>query len=216
MKTQLTDILDYKEPITKIYLVRHGQTNANKNRLLFGRLDWDLNKDGIKEAQDISIKLSKILKNTKIDYLISSPLKRAKHTAKTILQKVKAKQTIINKDLIEKSEGTWEGKTFWQVRNEDYANFSKWIKNPLKNRPPNGESTHDLNIRVKRFYKLILKKYQGKNIVIVAHSGPIKLFLLNVLGLNIKKFWNIRVDCGSLTEIHLSKKHSVVWSMNQV
>ena len=211
-----SNILDYKEPITKIYLVRHGQTNANKNGLLFGRLDWDLNTDGIKEAKNISIKLSEALKNINIHCLISSPLNRAKHTAKIISKKLNIKNITIDKDLTEKSEGLWEGKTFWQVRNEDHANFLRWITNPLRNKPPKGESTYDLNLRVQKFYKLILKKYTGKNIIVVAHSGPIKLFLLKILGLPIEKFWNIKVDCGSYSEIHLSKRHCIAARLNNL
>ena len=54
------DTLDYQEPITKIYFVRHGQTNANKNRILCGYFDIDLNKEGIRQTHKAALRLSKI------------------------------------------------------------------------------------------------------------------------------------------------------------
>ena len=82
------DTLDYKEPITKIYFVRHGETKANKERILFGQLDLGLNKNGVKQAKQVANILSKI----KADYIISSPLKLAIDTAKIITKKVKIKK----------------------------------------------------------------------------------------------------------------------------
>lgn len=206
------DILDYKEPITKIYFVRHGETKANVKQLLFGHLDWDLTVKGIKQAKNVGASLALA---QRYDYIISSPLKRAKHTAKIIAKCLPAKKIIIDKNLIEKSEGIWEGKDFWDVRKNDSTNYYKWLKNPFKNRPPKGESVSDMDKRVKKFYKTVLKKYPGKNIIVVSHSGPIRLFILNVLKANINKFWHLKVGCGSVTEIHISKKHAVIYKVNK-
>ena len=206
------DTLDYKEPITKIFFVRHGETRANVHHLLFGHLDWDLTKNGIQQAKKAGAGLASA---QSYDYIISSPLKRAKHTAKIIAKKLKIKKIITDKNLMEKSEGIWEGKDLWQVRKEDPKNYYRWLKNPFKNKPRKGESIADLNKRVKKFHKTILKKYLGKNIIIVSHSGPIRLFILNILGSDIKKFWHLQIGCGSITEVHISKKHAVVQSMNK-
>ncbi len=205
------DTLDYKEPITKIYFVRHGQTNANKQGLIFGRLDWDLNTEGVNEAKRVASRLSEI----KADHIIASPLVRATHTAKIIARKLKIKKIVIDKNLIEKSEGKWEGKNYWKVRTEDPKGYQNWLKNPYKNKPPGGESVVELNNRTKKFYKTILKKYSGKNIIVVGHSGPIRLFLLNILNSEINKFWHLKIENASVTEIHLSKKHAMVWTVNR-
>lgn len=213
------DILDHKEPITKIYFVRHGQTKANKYRLLFGKLDWDLNKKGVKQAKKVANRLIRIRAGVNpapiFHYIISSPLERAKHTAEIISKKIKIPRIIVDKDLIEKSEGTWEGKSFWEVRSEDPKGYYKWVRDPFKNKPPGGESVLDLTKRVKRFYKTVLKKYLGKNIIVVAHSGPIRLFILSLLKASIDKFWYLKIECGSITEVHVSKKHAVIWSVNE-
>ena len=207
------DVLDYKEKITKIYFVRHGQTRANQLHLLFGHLDWDLTKEGVKQAK---LAANKLVSKGKIDYIISSPLKRTKHTAKIIAKRfVRAglaptPKIIIDKNLIEKSEGIWEGKSFWDVRKKDLKHYLKWIKDPFNNKPPKGESVKDLNKRVKSFHKTILQKHLGENIIVVSHSGPIRLFILNLLGVNIEKFWYLKTECGSVIELSVSKKHALI------
>lgn len=214
LKKDIADVLDYKEKITRIFFIRHGETKANKHKLLFGHLNWDLNKDGVKQIKLTAYKMSKLLNNQKADLIISSPLKRAKHSAIIIARKLNVKKIIIDKNLIEKSEGGWEGKTYWDVRKLDPYSYYKWIKNPYKNRPQKGESVSDLNKRVINFRKTIFRKYLGKNIIVVTHSGPIRLFLLNILDLDIEKFWYLKVDCASISEVHLSKKHAMIWSVN--
>ena len=221
-KPDPADVLDYKEKITNIYFVRHGQTKANKLQLLFGHLDWDLTKEGIRQAKKAAKHLVEVgLKPTSsFHYIISSPLKRTRHTAKIIAKSLvragftPAPRLIIDKNLIEKSEGVWEGKSFWDVRQEDPKNYLQWIKDPFNNKPPKGESVKDLNKRVKDFHKTVLKKYSGKSIIVVSHSGPIRLFLLNLLGVDIRKFWYLKVECGSISRVNVSKKHSVILSIN--
>jgi len=209
------DVLDYKEPITKIYLVRHGETKANVHNLLFGHLDWDLNKTGRQQAEKTAKKLQLLTKKGDIKCIITSPLRRAKSTSKIIGKKLKIKKIIINKDLIEKSEGVWEGMNYWQARKQDPINYKRWIKNPFYIRPPKGESIEELRIRVNRFYKNILKKYPGQSIIVVSHSGPIKMLVLIALKMHITKFWYLKAECASITELHLSKKHAMLWGLNK-
>ena len=100
------DILDYKEPVTKIYFVRHGQTKANKNGLIFGQWDLPLNQTGIKQAKKTAEKLAKIARKEKIDAILCSPLTRTKQTASIIAKKLvgangRSPKITINRNLIE-------------------------------------------------------------------------------------------------------------------
>lgn len=205
------DPLDYKEKITKIFFVRHGQTKANKEGLIFGQWDLSLNKEGVKQAKQTAQKLTS---PPTFDYIISSPLKRAKQTAKIISKKLKLKKIIIDKNLIEKSEGNWQKKNYWEIRKLDPLNYKRWLIDPIRKKPPGGESILELNKRVKKFQRKILNKYNGKNIIVVTHSGPIKVFILNLLKADISRFWHLKVDCGSITEVYLSKKHATIRSIN--
>ena len=213
-KRKPKDILKTKEITSEIFLVRHGETEANRKKLLFGHLNWDLNKTGTRQIQNCSKKLKQLIKDKEISCIITSNLLRAKHSAKIISKVMGIKNIIIAKDISEKSEGILEGKTYQEFRKTNYKNYIKWLKDPLNFRPKKGESINDLNKRVSRFYNLLKKKYHGKNIIIVTHSGPIKVILLNTLESNIKKFWNLRVDCGSVSTITISRKHATINALN--
>ncbi len=212
MRKKKLDLLDYQEPVTKIYFVRHGETLANKKRLIFGHLDWDLTNKGIKDSYKTSKVLYKEIK--KVDFIISSPLKRTMHTAEIIAKQFKTKKILTENNLIEKGEGIWEGKNYWEVRENDYKNYLKWLKDPLGYRPYKGESIKDMNKRIIKFQKSILNNYSGKTLIVVSHAGPIRLFLLNLLKSDLNNFWSIQIKCGSITEINISKKQFTLVRIN--
>ena len=64
----------------KIYVIRHGETDVNIQNRINSLNDDDLNENGIKQAKD----LRNELKNIDYDFIISSPLKRTKHTAELL------------------------------------------------------------------------------------------------------------------------------------
>lgn len=215
-RKEVLDVLDYSEPITKIYFVRHGQTRANKERLVVGQWDLPLNDLGKKQALRAGSMLAKIEKKEKIDLIIASPLKRTRQTAKLVASKLKVKKIITDPNIMEKSEGHWEGSSYWQIREKDPKNYYKWLEDPFRIKTPGGESVVDLKRRVEKFRKMLLSKYRGKNIVVASHSGPIRMFALNILDTDVDKFWCLKVENGSITEVHLSKKHTTIWAINRV
>lgn len=143
-----------------LYIVRHCQTDANKNGVFQGRADMPLNEEGKKQA----VELAKKFKNIKIDYILSSPLKRAIETANHISEETKTPIKIY-KDLIERSFGNMEGKLPTQEFNIDLlvdfeANYNK----------NNVETIRDLFKRVYSSIEKITHEYSNKNIVIVTHA----------------------------------------------
>ena len=97
----------------KILLVRHGETDFNKNKRIQGHTDIPLNETGEDQAINAGSKISKY----DVDAAFSSPLKRAKQTARLMLDNSKNSSNkeleIITDDrLIEKYFGDFEGSTF--------------------------------------------------------------------------------------------------------
>ena len=97
----------------KILLVRHGETNYNKNKLIQGHSDIELNETGRNQAASAGEKLS----DHNIDYAFSSPLKRAVETARLMLDNSNNSQNVskeitTDERLIEKFFGDFEGSTF--------------------------------------------------------------------------------------------------------
>ena len=82
----------------KIFLIRHGETESNKNRIIQGKIDEGLSKKGIKQAECLADRL----KDEKIDLIISSEYKRAAETADKIKSQHPSSNLILKKELIKK------------------------------------------------------------------------------------------------------------------
>ena len=148
--------------ILKIYLVRHGQVNHNLKKI-YSNEDEDLNETGIKEAYELREKLE----NISYDVIISSPLKRALHTANIINSK--NKEIIIDERLRERNPGNLSGKPLEVTNREEYWNYYAKIQYGTS------ENIRDFFDRVKDFLDE-LKTREYKSIIIVAHSGISKVF----------------------------------------
>lgn len=148
--------------ILKIYLVRHGQVNHNLMKI-YSNEDEDLNETGIKEAYELREKLE----NISYDVIISSPLKRALHTANIINSK--NKEIIIDERLRERNPGNLSGKPLEVTNREEYWNYYAKIQYGTS------ENIREFFDRVKDFLDE-LKTREYKSIIIVAHSGISKAF----------------------------------------
>ena len=148
--------------------VRHGQTYWNKNGIMHGQYDIPLNYTGIKQAK----KVSEELKHEHFDLCFISTLQRAKSTAYSILLYHKNTKVYYDNRLMELSKGLLEGKHLNSeklLKSEDY-NFIKKF---------NIESKKEFYTRVKEFIDKIESKYKNKKILIVAHSGTIKMLFFS-------------------------------------
>ncbi len=156
--------------MNEIFLMRHAQTEANKNFIVQGRMDNPLNEDGETQA----IKVGEYFKNNDInfDVVISSPLKRAYKTAVLVTKgMVIPHPVIIDKGLIERNFGDYDGKEI----NDDYYYM---IKRGLV---PNMETNEVLEKRVISALKDICNKFPDKKMLVVTHSHVIKAILTNMV-----------------------------------
>ena len=168
----------------QILLTRHGQTEWNVLKKVQGKVDIELNATGIKQAEETALKL----KNTAIDIIISSPLKRARQTAE-IINKEKNLPIIIDDRISERDFGEFEGKNRNEFSFEDFWSYKK-AENYEK-----AEKIQDFFERIYSFLDDIKEKYKDKRILIVAHGGvsiPFRCYfegipdIENLTGLGLK------------------------------
>lgn len=153
----------------KIYLFRHGETDWNKNGSIQGQTDIPLNSTGIKQAQELAERLYD--ENIPIHKIYTSPQKRAKETALIVADKLKL-DCIEKEDLKEICFGLWEGLTWTQVK-QDYSDiYEEWYVNRRYKATPEGESYHDLLVRVVGELKEIINENRN-DVALIAHSAVI-------------------------------------------
>ena len=148
---------------TIICLIRHGQTDWNKQKLIQGRINNPLNDEGILQVKEVG----KILKEKDPfwDILIASPLDRAIHSANLLKEELNLKtDIIINPDVIERDFGKAEGQNI----TEEIYDLIK------KDEVENLEKSADLQNRALNAILNIAQNYKGKKILIATHSHFIK------------------------------------------
>ncbi|HOP56571.1 MAG TPA: histidine phosphatase family protein [Bacillota bacterium] len=156
--------------MNELILIRHGETDANRNYVVQGRFDNPLNEYGMKQALETGKFLRQ--RKEKIDLVFSSPLKRAFMTARLILEGMQTKKSIIvHQNLIERNFGDYDG----QKITDEYADLIK------HGTIPNMEKNEDLELRVFETLQEICEKYPGKKIMVVTHSHVIKAILVRLV-----------------------------------
>jgi len=160
--------------VNSLILVRHGETDWNREDRIQGGLDIPLNGVGRKQAKGIALKLA----NVPINYILSSRLSRAYETAMEITR-LHRLQVVTDSRLDELRQGKWEGMKTSEARILYPFLYSKWKRNPTSATPPGGESVREVFQRTKDFLEQNIIPQSGTG-VIVAHkviNALIRLFL---------------------------------------
>jgi broad specificity phosphatase PhoE len=198
----MVDLLDSSENIKTIYLVRHGETLATRKGTICGQSDVALNQEGIEQAEVIGAWFGDI----GVESIFASPLSRTVQTADIIAKYAQLTTYYKHSGLVEKKEGEWEGKTYWQVREESPKLWEKWSNDPINFAPPGGESVKDFVARVGRALNDIIKNYAtGNKIVLVTHAGVIRSVMMNSLDIPVENFFRIDVPVASVSRIDWSE-----------
>jgi len=195
--------------MTKVYLVRHGQTDWNKKLTFRGRIDVPLNEAGHREAKAIS----DALKDKNIGAIYTSPLRRSIETAQPIA-KFFHLEIVPVQGLIDISYGNWEGLTFSEVKKQYSDQYEKWEKKPDLIRFPHGETLDEAKERSFRAFKDIIKENPGKSILIIPHRVINKVLLCALLGLSNSHFWEIKQDTGCINLIEYLNNRFILSLVN--
>ena len=166
--------------MTRIIMVRHGQSMANAERRFAGHSDFDLSGLGHKQAQRAAAYL---LKNEKIDVIYSSDLLRAYHTATPVSE---AFGLPVNKDtsLREIYAGEWEALTLTEIAERYPQDFFIWKNEYAASRPTGGESTVEVYERIVPHILELAQENEGKTILLATHATVVRAFIAYAQGLS--------------------------------
>lgn len=160
------------------YLCRHGQTDANKQRLLQGTsVDLTLNETGILQAKSLLNKLA----DKNIELVVSSALKRAKQTGNILANGLKV-DNLMDSRLNECNFGKFEGLPIETIKEKHTRLYDLWIHPEpytFSTKFPGGETQqHAYN----RFMSALedMMKLRETNIAIISHGGIIGLVLASL------------------------------------
>jgi probable phosphoglycerate mutase len=188
----------------RLLLVRHGETQWNRESRFQGIRDIPLNETGKQQAQ----KTADFLKNIALDFAITSPLLRPKETAEIILEKHPHITLETDSKLTEICHGLWEGKLETEIEKDFPGLLNQWKEKPETVQMPEGENLQQVWDRAVFAWNEIVRKYsnnsEAKTILVVAHDAINKVILCYLLGLKPDNFWNIKQGNGAVSVIDYS------------
>jgi len=175
--------------MTNIFLIRHGQTQWNLKKLFRGWVDIALSPVGIRQAEATA----KVLSGFNIDAVYSSPLSRARQTARIIARPHGLGIACLDglKDL---NFGHWQGLPHQKVRKQWPEIYGKWLRKPHKIRIPGGETLDEVRRRSRSALDQILTRHDNGTVAVVSHRVVNKVLLCALLNLDNSYFWQIKQD----------------------
>jgi len=180
----------------KLYLVRHGQSEANVGKGVVGTKAI-LTKVGVEQARRIGMHFE----NKKIDKIYCSKLTRAKNTLKEIRPYLKKTPLTFTKEINEQYRGIYDA---------DREGYKKALKASgqvgHEFRPPNGENLYDLEERAQKFLDFLKKRHTKDNVLVVGHGMFFRFLILRIFKLHMRE--------GSYFELHNAGVSSFVFDKN--
>ena len=183
--------------ITRILLLRHGQSVANVEKFFAGQTNIPLTPLGEEQAK----LASESLRDLHIDRIFSSPLDRAYNTALP-LAKLRGMEVTRRPEFIEWCAGKWEGLPFDKIKENFPEEHYYWKNDVAHLKMPSGESGYEVRARMGAALEKLASECIGETVLVACHGGVIKTTPSYFAGCDDNIFNNTKVpgNC-SITEI---------------
>ena len=169
--------------MTEIILIRHGETEWNLSGRWQGHADSALSPRGIVQAEA----LAKRMGNEVVDFVYTSDLERAQHTARLAGSIAKWRFSLMPQ-LRERDLGVLEGLTTDEMLDQQPEVYRSFLEDGPDYQPPGGESFSEFSDRCFTAIEQLADMHPGKKIVAFTHGG--------VLGVIFRKVLNIGLLAG--------------------
>jgi broad specificity phosphatase PhoE len=186
-----------------IVFARHGQTAANREGRIQGRIDAPLTELGVEQARLVAEALASL----EPALLVTSPLLRAAQTAEEIARRC-GLDVKTDDRLLELDYGEWDGRRLADIDPHEWA---AWRDDPTRTLP-GGESVPAVRERIASFCR---EHLDGRTVVAVSHVTPIKAAVVWALGAGDGIGWRAHLDLASLTRIGGRPQDPVLRSFNE-
>ncbi|MEW6723566.1 MAG: histidine phosphatase family protein [Bacillota bacterium] len=178
--------------VSRLLLIRHGETVWNSEGLIQGHMDIDLSEAGLAQADGLASSLRKL----EVAACYSSDLGRAFNTARPFAA-VKGLRAIRLPSLRELCFGGWQGRAMAEIIRTEAAAYQAYSHPDGHGAPPGGESFQELRERVGRALRSLARQHAGETIAVFGHGGTIRGGLIDLLQLPNVARYSFRPDnCG--------------------
>jgi len=183
--------------LTKLILIRHGQSVWNAENRFTGWTDVDLSDKGVKEAEEAGNEL----RNQVIDVIHTSDLIRAKRTAEIVIRaNVSSKDTVTKSDwrLNERNYGTLQGLNKAETAEKHGAEQVQIWRRSFDVAPPEGESLEMTAKRTIPYFEeeVIPDLESGVSVLVSAHGNSLRSIVMHIEGISPKDIVSFEIQTG--------------------
>lgn len=194
--------------LIRLLLIRHGESEFNKEGRFYGRMDPALTERGIQQAAE----LAKQLSDTDIAACYVSPATRARQTADVLAEHLEL-TPLVRENLWEQDFGEWEGKHPREFIGGDPKTWRKWIIERAY-QPPGGESLDDVAKRANIWLEEAKTAHPGQTVMVVAHAGLLQTLLSQVMDVPLSSFWPFRFGHAGLADVLIFPEGPILVAFN--
>lgn len=188
-----------------LYLIRHAESELNRDRInVGGASPWcELNDLGIAQSKSLGRRLA-ALPELPFSRICCSPAVRTQQTMRYSLQLagVDLATVELHPELIEISQGDWEGKPRKEMITPEIAQVLR--TQGWSYRPPNGESPYDVALRVSAWLQReVLRDHRHDAIALYTHGVVIRAVWVHLLGLDPMQIFELPVENTSINILYV-------------
>jgi ribonuclease H / adenosylcobalamin/alpha-ribazole phosphatase len=197
--------------MTRLILVRHAETAANREFRYIGRRDDPLSEKGQEQARQLAQALAML----PVVAIYSSPAQRAYQTASSIAACHKQEVQVEN-DLRECDFGLWEGLSRADIHAQGSSaaeHLARCERDPTI-APPDGESVAAMSERVCTLVPTLIQVHHEQTILLVSHVGPVKALLCMALRAPLTSMFHFFVDPATISIVDWQDAHPMVRLLN--
>lgn len=213
----------------QIYVVRHGQTVANRDRTIQGpRIDAELSDLGLQQAGS----LGQAMSGLPLGALFCSPLLRARQTANAVAtahhsrtsaaseaeaETVAAPQALapqVVPELYEMDYGAFTGRTYDDVADEMEQVLDAWRMGFVDQPFPGGESPVLAQHRLRPFLLRLAEQARSSDVAVVAHGRINRVLIASLTGAGLTRLEEFPQSNASITQLEVVPPKVLVRRLN--
>jgi alpha-ribazole phosphatase/probable phosphoglycerate mutase len=182
---------------TRLFLVRHGEVNAQDRKNLYGAADVKLSDVGIAQSRLTGLALRRF----PIRAVYTSDLSRARTVGEQIALQ-HGLRPVVTPLLRERHFGHWQGLPWEEIQARFPEEFAAFEAQRFYYRVPGGaENFQDVQARVIPCLREIILRHPGETVAITAHSGPTRLILAHAFQMPLECIFTFEQDYCCLNAI---------------